>query len=79
MDQEQHFNYERIAAAIAYMVANYNEQPDLKVLARQVHMSPYHFQRIFSQWAGTSPKKFLQYISIEHAKNNFKTRACNHV
>lgn len=68
MDQEQHINYQRIAKAIAYMVSNYAEQPDLAMLAKQVHLSPYHFQRVFTEWAGTSPKKFLQYISVEHAK-----------
>ncbi|TYP72765.1 methylated-DNA--[protein]-cysteine S-methyltransferase [Aquimarina intermedia] len=68
MTEQKHINYERIAKAIRYLVSNYTEQPDLAVLASQVHMSPHHFQRIFTQWAGTSPKKFLQYISIEHAK-----------
>lgn len=32
-------------------------------------MSPFHFQRLFTEWAGVSPKKFLQYISLQHAKS----------
>lgn len=61
-------DYERIEKAIGYIAANFKEQPDLDAVARQVHISPFHFQRMFKDWAGVSPKKFLQYISIEHAK-----------
>jgi len=43
-------------------------------VAKKIHLSPSHFQRMFTEWAGTSPKKFLQYISIEHAKNILKER-----
>ncbi len=60
--------YEKIAAAIRYIREHFREQPDLAAVARQVHLSPFHFQRMFTEWAGVSPKKFLQYISIEHAK-----------
>lgn len=65
---EQHINYSRIAEAIAYIKSNFREQPDLNDVARMVHLSPYHFQRLFTEWAGTTPKKFLQYTSIEYAK-----------
>jgi AraC family transcriptional regulator, regulatory protein of adaptative response / methylated-DNA-[protein]-cysteine methyltransferase len=61
-------NYERIQTAIEYISTNFQQQPDLDEVAKQVYMSPYHFQRMFKEWAGVSPKKFLQYISIEHAK-----------
>lgn len=61
-------NYERIQKAIEYITANFQQQPDLDEVAKQVYMSPFHFQRMFTEWAGVSPKKFLQYISIEHAK-----------
>ena len=60
--------YERIQKAIEYITTHFQEQPDLDEVARQVYMSPFHFQRLFTEWAGVSPKKFLQYISIEHAK-----------
>jgi AraC family transcriptional regulator of adaptative response/methylated-DNA-[protein]-cysteine methyltransferase len=61
-------NYERIQTAIEYISQNFQQQPDLDEIAKQVHVSPFHFQRMFKDWAGVSPKKFLQYISIQHAK-----------
>lgn len=62
-------DYERIEKAIIYLRENFREQPDLDEVARQVYLSPFHFQRMFTAWAGVSPKKFLQYISVEHAKS----------
>jgi AraC family transcriptional regulator of adaptative response/methylated-DNA-[protein]-cysteine methyltransferase len=61
-------DYERIARAICYLEANYLEQPGLETVARAVHMSEFHFQRVFSRWAGISPKRFLQFLTVEHAK-----------
>ncbi|HET9057843.1 MAG TPA: methylated-DNA--[protein]-cysteine S-methyltransferase [Chitinophagaceae bacterium] len=61
-------NFERIKTAIEFITKNFQGQPDLDEVARQVHMSPFHFQRMFKEWAGVTPKKFLQYISVEHAK-----------
>lgn len=61
-------DYQRIEQAIHYLKDHFREQPDLDEVARQVHVSPFHFQRMFKNWAGISPKKFLQYISVEHAK-----------
>jgi AraC family transcriptional regulator of adaptative response/methylated-DNA-[protein]-cysteine methyltransferase len=43
-------------------------------VAEKVHVSPFHLQRLFTDWAGVSPKKFLQYISVEHAKNMLKDK-----
>src|SRR5690606_24726347 len=68
MEAQNQLNYRRIAEAIEYLKANFKSQPTLDELAEKVHLSPFHFQRLFSEWAGTSPKKFLQYISVEHAK-----------
>jgi AraC family transcriptional regulator, regulatory protein of adaptative response / methylated-DNA-[protein]-cysteine methyltransferase len=68
MTEQQHINYQRIADAIEYIRNNFQDQPDLEELAEKVHVSPFHFQRIFLEWAGTTPKKFLQYISLNHAK-----------
>lgn len=68
MNEQQQLNYNRIAKAIDYIKENFKEQPNLDEVASKVHLSPFHFQRLFSEWAGTTPKKFLQYISIEHAK-----------
>lgn len=69
MDSQKNINYDRIADAIAYINTHFKRQPSLDEIAENVHLSPFHFQRIFQEWAGTTPKKFLQYISIEHAKS----------
>lgn len=61
-------NYDRIAAAIEYIQTHFKAQPDLEEVAQHIALSPYHFQRLFSTWAGTSPKKFLQYLSLNYAK-----------
>lgn len=68
MEKQETLNYRRIAKAIDYIRQNYKSQPNLDQIAEQVHLSPPHFQRLFTEWAGTSPKKFLQYISVGHAK-----------
>jgi len=65
-------DYERIEKAIYYLKENFQQQPELEDVAKSVYLSPYHFQRVFKEWAGVSPKKFLQYISVEHAKNLLK-------
>lgn len=72
MNTQETINYNRIADAIDYIKANFKEQPNLDEVAAKVHLSPFHFQRLFSDWAGTSPKKFLQYTSLEHAKKLLK-------
>ncbi len=61
-------NYNRIEKAIAFISENYGKQPSLDEIAEQVHLSPFHFQRLFAEWAGTTPKRFLQYISMNYAK-----------
>src|SRR5215217_2987442 len=68
MKEQQQINYNRIAEAIAYIKQNFKDQPNLDKVAEEVHLSSFHFQRLFHEWAGTSPKKFLQYISVEYAK-----------
>lgn len=70
--EQQHIDFDRIAKAIEYMYINYKRQPTLKTVAEHVHLSEFHFLRMFQQWAGVSPKKFLQYLSVEHAKNLLK-------
>ena len=65
-------NYERIEKAIVYLKENFKEQPDLDEVAGQVYLSPFHFQRLFKEWAGVSPKKFLQFLSVEYAKGLLK-------
>lgn len=61
-------NYARIADAIRFIKDNRREQPRLEAIAQSVNMSPFHFQRIFQEWVGISPKHFLQYLNIEYAK-----------
>lgn len=62
-------NYYRIEKAISYLTENFKEQPDLDEIARKVYMSPFHFQRIFTDWVGISPKKFIQYLTLEYLRN----------
>lgn len=61
-------DYERIEKAIVFLKENFKQQPGLDEVAKQVYLSPFHFQRLFREWAGVSPKKFLQFISVEYAK-----------
>ena len=72
MKQQQELNYERIAAAIRFIKENRQEQPRLETIAGHVHMSPARFQRMFQEWAGISPKSFLQYLNVEYAKRILK-------
>ena len=61
-------DYQRIEKAIQYLVLNFKDQPELETIAEYAGLSPFHFQKMFTDWAGVSPKKFLQYISLEHAR-----------
>ena len=65
-------NYNRVAEAIKYLSENYRNQPSLDDVASHVHLSPFHFQRIFTEWAGISPKKFLQYLTVEELKKELQ-------
>lgn len=72
MKAQEEINFNRIAEAISYIKANFKTQPGLEEIAEKVNLSPFHFQRLFSEWAGTTPKRFLQYISIGYAKEMLK-------
>ncbi len=61
-------DYERIARAIHYLDAHHAEQPGLTELAAHLGLSPFYFHRLFSQWAGVTPKDFLQSLSLAHVK-----------
>jgi len=65
---QQDLNYARIEKAIHYIRANLHEQPSLQQVASAVNLSPHHFQRLFTEWAGISPKKFMQFLNIQYAK-----------
>lgn len=74
MNEQEKTNYNRIASAIDFIRQNFRNQPSLDEVAEQVHLSPFHFQKLFSEWAGTTPKKFLQYVSVEYAKKLLKEK-----
>jgi len=74
MNSQEIINYRRIADAINYIKSNFKEQPNLDELAGKVNLSPFHFQRLFTDWAGISPKKFLQYLSLDYAKTILKDK-----
>lgn len=64
--------YHTIAKAIRYFVDHQRQQPSLVDVANHVHLSEFHLQRLFSEWAGVSPKQFLQYLTKENAKQHLK-------
>ena len=69
MTTQQKIDYKRIEEAIGYLRQNFIMQPQLDEVAEKCHLSPFHFQRLFTDWAGVSPKKFLQYLSVNYAKS----------
>jgi AraC family transcriptional regulator of adaptative response/methylated-DNA-[protein]-cysteine methyltransferase len=66
--QNQMEDYRRIEKAIQFLAENYHQQPSLDEVARNVNLSEYHFQRLFRRWAGISPKRFVQFLTLEYAK-----------
>ena len=66
-------NYSRVAEAIRFLLVHFKQQPSLEEVAAHVHISSYHFQRIFTEWAGISPKKFLQYLTVEELKKEIQS------
>ncbi|EMM91049.1 AraC family transcriptional regulator, partial [Leptospira interrogans] len=60
-------HYQKIAEAIQFIQKNAISQPELDEVAKSVNLSPFHFQRLFTEWAGVSPKQFLQYITLQNA------------
>ncbi|MFH1983579.1 MAG: bifunctional helix-turn-helix domain-containing protein/methylated-DNA--[protein]-cysteine S-methyltransferase [Pseudomonadota bacterium] len=62
-------DYQRVEKAIAYLESHVARQPSLTDIAASVHLSEYHFQRLFSRWTGISPKRFLQFLTAEYAKS----------
>ena len=68
-------DYQRIEQAIRFLEANFQRQPELAEVAASVHLSDYHFQRLFTHWVGISPKRYLQYLTKESAKSWLKASA----
>ena len=66
--QQASQDYKRIAETLAYLRLHYRQQPSLAEVAQRAELSEAHFQRLFSRWAGISPKRFIQYLTLEYAK-----------
>jgi AraC family transcriptional regulator of adaptative response/methylated-DNA-[protein]-cysteine methyltransferase len=67
-------DFKRIEEAIVFIRERQMEQPSLEEIAAHLHLSPSHFQRLFTRWAGVSPKKFLQYLTLQHARRQLLTQ-----
>lgn len=65
----QSLDYQRVARAINYLDASFPRHPSLSELAEHAGLSEFHFQRVFTRWAGISPKRFLQFQTVEYAKD----------
>ncbi len=74
MKKQAATNFERITEAISYIQTHFKTQPGLEEVAEKIHLSPFHFQKLFTEWAGVSPKKFLQYVTVTHAKKMLKEK-----
>lgn len=68
-------DYDRIATALAYVDEHFEDQPSLGEIARHAGLSEFHFQRLFTRWVGISPKKFLQQLTLERAKQSLESAA----
>jgi len=62
-------DYERVEQAINFIEQNFRSQPTLSEAAKSVGLSEYHFQRLFKRWVGISPKRFLQFLTVDHARD----------
>jgi AraC family transcriptional regulator, regulatory protein of adaptative response / methylated-DNA-[protein]-cysteine methyltransferase len=65
-------SYCRIVNAISYIIQHFREQPSLEEVAKAVHMSPFHFQKLFVDWVGISPKNFIQYLTVDYLRGRVK-------
>ncbi len=68
-------DYEKVRASLAFLTENWRDQPSLETLAQKSGMSPHHLQRVFTRWAGLSPKAFLQALTIDHARQLLRDSA----
>ncbi len=73
MNTSETYTFRQIAQAIDHLTTHFRDQPSLPDLAGQVNLSEFHFQRLFTEWAGVSPKKFGQYLTLQHAKQQLRT------
>jgi len=68
------YHYDLIARALEFIDANTADQPSLDEIAAAAGLTPAHFQRLFSQWVGVSPKRYQQYLTLGHAKSLLQQR-----
>ena len=73
---QQSSDYQRVEEAIHYLEANFRQHPNLDQVASSVHLSKYHFQRLFKRWAGISPTQFLHFLTLEYAKERLRESQC---
>jgi AraC family transcriptional regulator of adaptative response/methylated-DNA-[protein]-cysteine methyltransferase len=66
--KQESLDFERIEQVIQYIEQNFRQQPELRNIAEHIGLSEFHLQRLFKRWVGISPKRFLQYLTKEHAK-----------
>ncbi|MDP1702964.1 MAG: bifunctional helix-turn-helix domain-containing protein/methylated-DNA--[protein]-cysteine S-methyltransferase [Aestuariivirga sp.] len=74
MEKQTH-DYDMVKHTLAFISENWREQPSLDTLADQAGLSPTHLQRLFTRWAGLSPKAFLQAVTIDHARGLLRDSA----
>ncbi len=67
-DNQQEIDYSRIEKAINFIEQNIKNQPSIKQMADFVNLSEFHFERMFTKWAGTSPQRFMRFLTKEYAK-----------
>jgi AraC family transcriptional regulator, regulatory protein of adaptative response / methylated-DNA-[protein]-cysteine methyltransferase len=72
METQEVVNYQRIEKAILYLEKNFLQQPTLDQVAEEASVSPFHFQRLFTEWAGISPKRFLQFLTVDYLKDRLQ-------
>jgi AraC family transcriptional regulator of adaptative response/methylated-DNA-[protein]-cysteine methyltransferase len=73
--QQMSEDYQRVEKAIRYIEGNLLDQPNLDKIAQSINLSPYHFQKLFTRWTGVSPKRYLQYLTKEYAKQLLEQRS----
>jgi len=74
MEKQTH-DYDLVKHTLAFISENWREQPSLDTLADQAGLSPTHLQRLFTRWAGLSPKAFLQAVTLDHARGLLRDSA----
>jgi AraC family transcriptional regulator, regulatory protein of adaptative response / methylated-DNA-[protein]-cysteine methyltransferase len=74
MEKQTH-DYELVKHTLAFISENWRDQPSLETLADQAGLSPTHLQRLFTRWAGLSPKAFLQAVTLDHARGLLRDSA----